>query len=154
MQELEDVHSIAQRILQELGTASEPPAKTPRNYGVFTIIMLVLGSPVWLPLLLAAGIVVLAVYVVVWALVITLFAVVLALGIAGVAGIFSLFVYWKSHFISGLFLLGVGLFCAGGAIALFFPICAAAGSILSGTAGFGRWVWGKLFRRGGKGEAA
>ena len=157
VEELEDIHEIAARILEEIGPRPEQasgPAQPEKKRSVFTTVMLILGSPVWLPLLLAGGIVVLAVYVVVWALVISLFAVVAALGIAGLAGLLGFIVHLGTHFWGGLFFFGAGLFCTGAGLALVLPVCAAAKWMIHAAAGFGRWAWDTVFHNNRKERAA
>ena len=84
------------------------------------VILLVLGAPLWLPLLLAVLAVVLALYVALWAVVIALWAVVAAVILSGVvavvAGIVEL---CQLHLPQGLVLLGGGLVCMGLCALLF-----------------------------------
>ena len=84
------------------------------------VILLVLGAPLWLPLLLAVLAVVLALYVALWAVVIALWAVVAAVILSGVvavvAGIVEL---CRLHLPQGLVLLGGGLVCMGLCALLF-----------------------------------
>ena len=84
------------------------------------VILLVLGAPLWLPLLLAVLAVVLALYVTLWAVVIALWAVVAAVILTGVvavvAGIVEL---CQMHLPQGLVLLGGGLVCMGLCALLF-----------------------------------
>ena len=84
------------------------------------VILLVLGAPLWLPLLLAVLAVVLALYVTLWAVVIALWAVVAAVILTGVvavvAGIVEL---CQLHLPQGLVLLGGGLVCLGLCALLF-----------------------------------
>ena len=84
------------------------------------VILLVLGAPLWLPLLLAVLAVVLALYVTLWAVVIALWAVVAAVILTGVvavvAGIVEL---CQMHLPQGLVLLGGGLVCLGLCALLF-----------------------------------
>ena len=84
------------------------------------VILLVLGAPLWLPLLLAVLAVVLALYVTLWAVVIALWAVVAAVILTGVvavvAGIVEL---CQLHLPQGLVLLGGGLVCMGLCALLF-----------------------------------
>ena len=84
------------------------------------VILLVLGAPLWLPLLLAVLAVVLALYVALWAVVIALWAVVAAVILTGVvavvAGIVEL---CQLHLPQGLVLLGGGLVCMGLCALLF-----------------------------------
>ena len=96
--------------------------KKARRGGIraWEVILLVLGAPLWLPLLLAVLAVVLALYVTLWAVVIALWAVVAAVILTGVvavvAGIVEL---CRLHLPQGLVLLGGGLVCMGLCALLF-----------------------------------
>lgn len=78
------------------------------------IVLLVLGSPLWLPLLIAVLAVVFALFVSLWAVVLALWAAVAGVILAGVvavvAGIVEL---CRLHLPQGLVLLGGGLVCLG-----------------------------------------
>ncbi len=78
------------------------------------IILLILGAPLWLPLLIAVAAVVLALFVTLWAVVIALWAVVAAIVLTGfaalVGGVIELV---RLHLPQGLVLLGGGLVCLG-----------------------------------------
>ncbi len=134
-----DPEAIAADLLAS-GTAPVRPRRSR-----FGTAMLVLGSPVWLPLLLAAGIVALALYIVVWALVVSMFAVVLALAVCLPAGILALVIYLGSHFWTGLFLLGAGLVCGALAVALFLPCLAAARLLVRASGQLLRRFWDRVF---------
>ena len=86
----------------------------------WVIALLILGAPLWLPLLLAVLAVVLALYVTLWEVVIALWAVVAAVILTGVvavvAGIVEL---CRLHLPQGLVLLGGGLVCMGLCALLF-----------------------------------
>lgn len=87
------------------------------------IVLLVLGSPVWLPLLFAAIMVILAVYVTLWAGIVTLYAGNLTVAAGGVAGFFGLVQMLSAgQTAEGILFLGGGLVCIGLAILLFFGI--------------------------------
>ncbi len=96
--------------------------KKARRGGIraWEVILLVLGAPLWLPLLIAVLAVVLALYVALWAVVIALWAVVAAVILTGVvavaAGIVEL---CQMHLPQGLVLLGGGLVCLGLCALLF-----------------------------------
>ena len=51
------------------------------------IVLLALGSPIWLSLLIAAAAVVLSLYIVLWSLILSLWAVELSLAVAALAGV-------------------------------------------------------------------
>ncbi len=106
--------------------------KQGRKLRAWQIVLLILGSPVWLPLLLAAAIIVLAVYIVLWSVIIVLYAADLTLAagaICGLAGAASFF--FRGHFVQGVLFIGAGLVCGGLAV-LFFFVCnlAAKGIII------------------------
>ncbi len=95
---------------------------TPRRaLRVWEIVLLIIGSPLWLTLVVAAGAVILAVYLVLWVAVAVLYAAVLSLAagaVGGAAAIVPLFA--SGHIIQGIFFLGLGLICAGLSILMFF----------------------------------
>ena len=95
--------------------------KPNRALKAWEIVLLILGSPVWLPLLLAAAIIVLAVYIVIWSVIITLYAVDLTFAAGGIAGIAAILTYIANGNIPGaLLFFGAGFVSAGLAILLFF----------------------------------
>ncbi len=97
-----------------------------RKLSVWEIVLLVVGSPVWAPLLIAAAAVVFAVYVVLWSVVVCLFAADLSLAAGAVTGIGGAMAYLRAGNIpAAAFSLGAGLVCAG-LCALFFFVCTAA----------------------------
>ena len=84
------------------------------------VILLVLGAPLWLPLLWAVLAVGLALYVTLWAVVIALWAVVAAVILSGVVAVVAgLVELCRLHLPQGLVLLGGGLVCMGLCALLF-----------------------------------
>lgn len=116
------VDEIVAQILMDTPLPKLVKAKVKKNCApqVWMIVLLVLGSPVWVPLLLAALIIFLAVYVVIWALAVVLYAVDLSFAAGGVSGIVGS-VLWAcmGNPVQALLLLGAGLVCVGLAIILF-----------------------------------
>ena len=89
--------------------------------GVWTGILLVLGSPLWLALLLTVFAVALAVYITLWAVLISLWAVFAAVEVCALAGVVAGIVWvLGSNRFAGFVLLGAGLVCAGVTILLFY----------------------------------
>lgn len=104
----------------------------------WVIALLILGAPVWLPLLIAALAVAFALFVALWAVVIALWAVVAAVILTGfvalVAGVVEL---CRLHLAQGLVLLGGGLMCLGLCALLFLLM-----KLLTvGTVKLCRWLW-------------
>ena len=104
----------------------------------WVIALLILGAPVWLPVLIAALAVLFALFVGLWAVVIALWAVVAAVILTGfvamVAGVVEL---CRLHLAQGLVLLGGGLMCLG--------LCALAFLLMKlitvGAAKLCKWIW-------------
>lgn len=114
---------VVAEILAAIPT-QEPPAKAARPHRplkAWEIILLILGSPVWLPILAAAVCIVLSVYITLWAGIIVLYSALLSLALGSVFGIISaILMAVKGGLIQGLFFAGLSLCCAGLSIFLFF----------------------------------
>ena len=93
---------------------------------VWEIVLLAVGSPIWLSLAIAALTVIFYMYVVLWSVVISLWAVQVSLIASAVAGVLagSVFVFTANPY-AGLFLISAGLVCGGLSIFLFYG-CRAA----------------------------
>ena len=104
----------------------------------WVILLLVLGAPVWLPVLIAVLAVLFALFIALWAVVIALWAVVAAVILTGlaalVAGVVEL---CRLHLPQGLVLLGGGLMCLG-LCALLYLLMKL---ITVGTVKLCRWLW-------------
>ncbi len=131
-----DVDEIAAQILAEIPLTVRVvekvrPKRKPEGWEVA---LLILGFPVWLPLLIAAAAVAFSLYVVLWSLVISLFAVDLAFAATAVAGIplFALYVS-RGNPAGAVFMVGTALVCAGLAILLFYASVAAAKGVIALT---------------------
>ena len=108
-------NQIAQSILQEmpLGKLVSTRMKPKSGWTPLAIVLAVVGSPVWVPLLLATVAIVLAVFVSIWALGFAAVAVVIALAVAVVAApIFAVRAATLTLPV-GLLLLGAGLVLLG-----------------------------------------
>lgn len=113
------VEEIVSQILSESTPLILP--KTRRTPKIWEIILLILGSPVWLPLLLAAAIVILAVYIVIWSAILTLYAIDLSLVAGGILGSASAFMLiFSGYTVQAVLFFGTGLILAGISILLFF----------------------------------
>lgn len=85
------------------------------------IVLLALGSPLWLSLLVALFSVILAVYLVVWAVIVCLWAMEFALAGCALSGAVSAVIHVvQGNGFIGLAAFGAGMCCAGLAIFLFF----------------------------------
>ena len=133
---LGSVDSIVSQIMSEhsvpVQETKDEPIRQRRKLCAWQIVLLVLGSPVWLPLLLAAAIIALAVYIVLWSVIIVLYSVDLSLAAVAAGGIAGAAVLlFSGEFLQAAFMIGAGLVCGGLAV-LFFFVCnlAAKGIII------------------------
>ena len=129
------VDEIAVQISSEIPFAKviKDRIKTKWRLTALEIVLLVLGSPIWLSLLIAAFAVCVSLYAVLWSVIISLWSVfvsVLACGVAGIAA--GILFAFTSHHLTGIVLFGAGLVCIGLSIFLFFGCKAAT----NGTALF------------------
>ncbi len=78
--------AVAREILLDrpLATVIKRKCKKKNAWRAWEIVLLVLGSPIWLPLLLAAGVILLSVYIVLWTVVASLWAVDAALAVSAI----------------------------------------------------------------------
>ncbi len=94
--------------------------KKAKGVSGWVILLLVLGAPVWLPLLIAVLAVIFALYIALWAVVVSLWAAVAAVILAGIAAIVGGIVeLCRLHLAQGLVLLGGGLMCLGLCVVAF-----------------------------------
>lgn len=85
------------------------------------IVLLVLGSPLWLSLLVSAAAIVVSFYGVVWSVILSLWLVESALIGSALSGVVLGTVFaCRGNVLAGIAVIGVGLACAGLSIFLFF----------------------------------
>ena len=102
-----------------------------RKLNVWEIVIIVLGFPLWFPLLIAAATVILAVYICFWAVIISLWAVDVSLFAGFACGIASsVYCLIDRNVPFGLAMAAIGMLCAGLTIFAFYG-CKA---ITKGTA--------------------
>jgi len=121
--DLGSLEEIRDQILTEtpLPRLVKESVRPKRKLRAWEILLLVLGSPVWLPLLAAAVIVAASVYLSVWAVLLSLYAADLAVAVTGLAGGVALVqMLMAGRTAEGILFLGAGLVCIGLAILLFF----------------------------------
>ena len=115
------VKDIVSQILSETSPNRAVKVKPNRTLKAWEVILLILGPPIWLPLLMAAVIVLMAFYIVIWSLVITMYAVDISLVVGGITGIFASVMYiLRGNFVVCVLFAGASLICLGLSILLFF----------------------------------
>ena len=125
---LGSVDAIAEEILMDVPLTKLVKAKMKKRRRLtgVEIALLIVGFPIWLPILISLFAVAFSVYVSLWAVVISLYATDLCLAagsLAGLVGAIMMFVGGQPA--SGLLFLGAMLALAGLAILLFFGCNAA-----------------------------
>ena len=134
-----DLDEIVKQILNE---SPRPPAtvkkehKQQRGLETWMIVLLVLGSPVWIPLVASAAGTVISIYVSLWSVVITLYAVTLALALAAIGCILGSF-FMIGGFPEAMVAWGAALLCAGLGILFFLLSNLAAKGMVKLT----RLIW-------------
>lgn len=95
--------------------------KSKSKLSTWQFVLLVVGSPVWVSLLIVFLAVVFSVWVCLWAVVISLWAVDVALAAGSIGSFVTVFIHISNgDTLSALFMLGAGLACAGLFIFLLF----------------------------------
>lgn len=137
------VGTIEEILAQILGDAPNPPQEkeAPRHRRWGEILLLVLGSPIWLSLGIAALAVGLSLYFSLWAVILSLWAVFASLAAGSLGGVLA----WvalaaRGQGAPGAAMLAGGIFCAGLAIFLFFGCQAATKGSWSLTKKLGVWI--------------
>lgn len=157
--EIGSVEEIAEQILEEAaeakksGTKRKRQAQEKRKMCAWEIVLLVLGSPLWLALLIAAFAVVLSVTVLILAVWISLWAAELSLAVGALAGLLAFVpALCFGEIPVGLALLSASLVCAG--VALFWGLgCQyATKGLIRLTRAVVRGFFGCLGRRRKKNE--
>lgn len=127
------VDEVISRIVEEtpLTKLVKEKVKPKRTLRAWEIVLLVLGSPLWIPLLFAVSCIFIAAYVVLWSLIVCLWAA--EVGFAGYSarGIIYFFVLlFGGEAIAGVAVLGTGMIFIGLSILLFFGCIEATKGIL------------------------
>lgn len=113
-----------------------------------TVLLLVLGSPIWLSLAIALAAVVFSVYVSLWSVIISLWAVFASLAASSVGvmlggGVVAM----GGDTLPGIAMMGAGLICAGLSIPAFFGSGAATKGLVLLTKKATVWVKNCLIRK-------
>lgn len=135
------IEEIAAQILSQPQPAEQqqPPKKPKWEVKPWMILLLILGFPVWLPLLIAALVVFASVLIVLWSVLISFYAASVSVAAVAFAGIVVAFFFIPTGNGAGAaFCVGAGLICAGVAILLFL----LSNLLAKGIA----WLTKKLFK--------
>ena len=120
---LGNIEEIISQILSEVSLPKlvKEKVKPKRALKAWEIVLLVLGAPLWIPLLAAMILTALAVYLSVWSVIISLYAVDLSVAVSGLACIgVAVALLFDGQFVPAGVVFGTGLVCMGLAILLLF----------------------------------
>ena len=127
------VDEISAQIISDIPFAkiAKERIKPKRRMKAWEIVLLILGSPIWLSLAVAAFVVILSLYVVLWSLIVSVWAILAALaasalGVAFAGIAFAIF----NNALVGVAMIGAALVCAGLAIFMFFGCHGATKGII------------------------
>ncbi|MBE6789415.1 MAG: DUF1700 domain-containing protein [Ruminococcaceae bacterium] len=105
--------------------------KSTRRLKAWEIVLLALGSPIWLSLLIAALAVILSLYVVLWSVITSLWAVFASLAACSVGGVVSGVVFAiGDNGLTGIAVIAAGIVCAGLSIFMFYGCNATTRGVL------------------------
>lgn len=131
--EIGTVDEIVSQIVSETPFSKlvKEKVKSKRTFSVWEIIFLVLGSPIWLSLLIAAFAIVLSVYIVTWCAIVILWAVEVSLVFGLFDGFLCAIIFaFQGKALSGIAMSGFGIFCGGMSVLVFFGCKRATKSLL------------------------
>ncbi|MCI9475534.1 DUF1700 domain-containing protein [Anaerovoracaceae bacterium 41-7] len=137
-----DVNLLAQQILREASLSHLVKAKaTPKKGWTTTaIILAVIGSPLWVPLLFAFIAVIGSIFIVIAAVIIAIFAVVISIGFAGIILLFKAFTLTSSGI--GYVLLTIGFSFIFVGLCLLGILAAKAAAVY--LTQFSRYIYGQI----------
>lgn len=122
------VEEVARRIAEDIPLTkfTQATVRPRRQRKWWETALLIVGSPLWFALLLAAAAVVMAVFLSLWAVIVSLWAAFGLLAGCAAGGIIGgVYITLGGHLSHGLCSIGTGLICGGLAILWFF-VCRAA----------------------------
>ena len=117
---LGSAEEIARKILNETPIQTVKRKVKRRNLSPVVIILLIIGSPVWVSIAIALFAVIFSVYISLWAIVFSLFITAVALGVSAIASLAMTFPFIPVRPVKALFAFGAALLCAGLSILLFY----------------------------------
>lgn len=136
VEEIGGVDGIVSQIVADipLGKLVKEKINPKKKMKAWEIILLVLGFPIWFPLLIAAFVVFIAIYAVLWSVIIVLWAVFVSLAASSPSFIAAgIYLAAGGNGLTGVAVIGAGIICTGLSIYMFFGCKAATKGILSLT---------------------
>ncbi len=127
------VDEIVTQVVAEtpLAKIAKERIKSKRRLSAGEIVLLTLGSPIWLSLGISAFAVILSLYISIWAVIVSLWAVFVSLAACSIGGVLSCIIFAiGGNVATGIAMLAAGIVCAGLSIFSFYGCKAATKGIL------------------------
>lgn len=144
------VPEIVAQVVAEtpLAKIAKERMKPKRRIKAWEIVLLVLGSPVWISLLIAAFAVVFSLYLVLWSVIVSLWAVFASFAACSIGGVVAgvVFVIGGSG-LTGIAMLAAGVVCAGLSVFMFYGCRVVTKGILILTKKFAIWIKSRFIKK-------
>lgn len=137
------VYEIVAQVIADIPLAkiAKERIKPKRRLSAGEIVLLALGSPIWLSLVIAAIAVILSLYVSLWSVIISLWAVFGSIIGCAFGGIVAGIVFaYNGNILTGIAMFGAGIVCAGLSIFMFYGCKAATKGIVILTKKLVVWI--------------
>ena len=137
------VDEIVTQVVAEtpLAKIAKERIKSKRRLRVGEIVLLALGSPIWLSLGIAAFAVILSLYISLWAVIISLWSVFVSLAACSIGSVPACIIFTVGgDGASGVAMLAAGIVCAGLSIFIFYGCKAATDGTLILTKKIAIWI--------------
>ncbi len=144
------VDEIVAQVIADIPLAkiAKERIKSRHHLKAWEIVLLVLGSPIWLSLVIAAVAVILSLYIALWSVIISLWAVFGSLVGCSFGGLLAgVVVACNGNALSGFAMIFAGLVCAGLSIFMFFGCKAVTTGTLILTKKIAVWIKSYFIRK-------
>ncbi len=144
------IDEIVTQVVAEtpLAKIAKERIKSKRQLSAGEIVLLALGSPIWLSLGIAAFAVILSLYISLWAVIISLWAVFASFAVCSIGGVLACVIFSVGgNGASGLAMLSAGIVCAGLAIFMFYGCKAATKGTLILTKKIAIWTKNRFIKK-------
>ena len=136
IKEIGSVSEVVKQIIADtpFTKIAKEKIKQKRRLKTWEIVLLAVGSPIWLSLLIAVLAVIFSIYISLWSVIISLWAVfgsLIACAFGGIAG--GIIIAFTQNTLTGIAVIGAGFLCGGLSIFTFYGCKAASKGFLTLT---------------------
>lgn len=145
-----DVDEIVLNIIEEIpiGKLVKEKITPKKKLRIWEIILLILGSPIWLAILIVVLAVILSLYIVLWSVIVVLWAIFVAFVVCAISGIImGVYGIISWNVPAGIAIIAVGIVSAGISVLIFFGCKAATKGIIKLTKKFAMWIKNLFIKR-------